>query len=807
MNNPGLGAPQLFSPIGLIGPSAMRRPDRGPFDSGAISITEKGKTGSDCGYTLTNPLHWGARSRGPMPNMLKLLRAGIAGAIFAALSFAQAPAKVDFRRDVMPLFRANCVGCHGPTQQMNGFRLDRRSAAMRGGTIAMIGPGNAAGSRLYLRLTGSEYGMQMPPTGPLSAAQIDIIKNWIDQGAEWPDDVSGEAPPPTPDPKAMAMMEALRTGDRAAFRKALRGASKSVNGKGSGGATPLLYAVLYGDASRVKQLLDAGADPNIRNDAGASALMWAAGDLEKARLLVEHGADVNAKSDVGRTPLQIAAGRFGNAPVVKLLLDHGANPSAKSPSLVGDMTVLAAAAGTGDESVLRMLVDHGADLKAAGYMALFLAVEARCEKCIELFLKGAGPDIVNPAMFLLAPPLDDGHAVPMMLDHGADANAKDPGGNPILTLVACSDAVPVDAVKALLNHGADVNAKNTAGETALDLAKRRGHTPVVDLLVQAGAKESDAPQGPSAPKPAASVRAAVERSLPLIQKTDEAFLQKAGCVSCHNNSLTAMAVANARKSGVRVDEQIARKQLQSIGTYIDTWRERELQGVGIPGDADTMGAILLGMAFEGYKPDAATDAMATLLKAQQVPNGMWPAVAHRPPIEGSNIVTTAMTMRAIQIYAPKAQRAEYAKTVDLAKDWLQKAQPQDTQERALQLMGFAWGGVQRNIIRKAGDQLLGEQRPDGGWSQLPSLASDAYATGQALVALRESGATAVADPAYQRGIQFLMKNQLEDGSWFVRSRAAPLQPYFESGFPHGHDQWISSSATSWATMALVAAVR
>jgi Squalene cyclase len=195
------------------------------------------------------------------------------------------------------------------------------------------------------------------------------------------------------------------------------------------------------------------------------------------------------------------------------------------------------------------------------------------------------------------------------------------------------------------------------------------------------------------------------------------------------------------------------------------------------------------------------------LKARQIPNGMWPNIAHRPPLEASHIVTTATTLRGLQTYAPKAQQAEYAKAVDQAKDWLLKAQPQDTQERAFQLLGFAWGGVDRNIIRKAAVELVAQQRPDGGWSQLPTLASDAYATGQALVALGDCGAITVADPAYQRGIQFLLKSQLEDGSWFVKSRAAPIQPYFESGFPHGHDQWISSSATNWATMALMAAVR
>src|SRR5215470_9282105 len=102
--------------------------------------------------------------------------------LFTSLLPAQAPAKVDFARDIQPLFQEHCIGCHGPTQQMAGMRLDRRSSAMgiRGGTT--IGPGNAAGSKLYIRLIGTRLGLRMPPTGPLSAEQIELVKNWIDQG-------------------------------------------------------------------------------------------------------------------------------------------------------------------------------------------------------------------------------------------------------------------------------------------------------------------------------------------------------------------------------------------------------------------------------------------------------------------------------------------------------------------------------------------------------------------------------------------------------------------------------------------------
>src|SRR5215210_907039 len=81
-------------------------------------------------------------------------------------SRAQQPAKVDFGSQVQPIFRAQCIGCHGATQQNSGFRLDRRRDAMRGGTIPVITPGSGDTSRLVLRLTGSTAGTQMPPTGP-----------------------------------------------------------------------------------------------------------------------------------------------------------------------------------------------------------------------------------------------------------------------------------------------------------------------------------------------------------------------------------------------------------------------------------------------------------------------------------------------------------------------------------------------------------------------------------------------------------------------------------------------------------------
>jgi hypothetical protein len=109
-------------------------------------------------------------------------------------------------------------------------------------------------------------------------------------------------------------------------------------------------------------------------------------------------------------------------------------------------------------------------------------------------------------------------------------------------------------------------------------------------------------------------------------------------------------------------------------------------------------------------------------------------------------------------------------------------------------------------VEAAARELGQTQRPDGGWGQLDKMESDAYATGTALVALQQAGGLATGDQAYRRGLKYLLSTQLADGTWHVRSRSKPFQTYFESGFPHGKDQFISLAASSWATTALLLAL-
>ena len=112
--------------------------------------------------------------------------------------------------------------------------------------------------------------------------------------------------------------------------------------------------------------------------------------------------------------------------------------------------------------------------------------------------------------------------------------------------------------------------------------------------------------------------------------------------------------------------------------------------------------------------------------------------------------------------------------------------------------GVKPGTTEKSALLQKGKLLLRQQKADGGWSQRGEFSSDAYATGQALYALYEAGVLSSKDEAFQKGRRYLLSTQAEDGSWMVRSRSMKFQPYFESGFPYGHEQWNAIAATAWA---------
>jgi len=690
------------------------------------------------------------------------------------------------------------------------MRLDRKSVVIgRRGVV----PGSSDNSFLFHRISGNEFGLQMPPTGPLRAEQIQTIKTWIDQGADWPDSLSNEVDLPPLNAKAVAMVEALRAGNLGEFMKSVEEDPKLLNARGPEGSTPFMYAVLYTGVPTLERLLKQGADVNKRNDANATALMWAATDLEKTRLLVAHGADVNARSTDMRTPLMIAARRPGNTAAVKLLLEHDANPNPNAHPIT-ESSPLIEAATAGDAVSVELLLNRGAEVKnGAAEPALELAVAMRCSKCAALLVaKGLSREDYSLALPNVAA-LGDVNAVRVMLDHGANVNAVDPLGRTALMYAAASDLLPLEEVKLLVERGADVNAKSAhklsgdSGLTALDIARLHGETPVVEQLVKYGAKGRVPGTPPLKMRRQNTIQSAIQASLPLIQRADANFVPKAACVSCHNNSFAAMAIGAARKSGFQVDEKTAAQQVKANVFGLEKLRDNLHQGFFAPvGDVFgqiVVGDILIGLDAEHYKPDLSTDAVAMYLKSHQSPDGQWvyPAADTRPPICSDYIGQTAVAMRALQLYAPKTDKAAYDQAIELAAAWMAKAPSTNNEDRTYRLLGLAWAGRDRDATQKAMRELIAKQRPDGGWSDLESMESSVYATGRSLFALQTADLPP-SDAAYQRAVKFLLNTQQEDGSWYVKTRAMALQPYFDAGFPHGFDQWISAAGTSWATLAL-----
>jgi len=161
-------------------------------------------------------------------------------------------------------------------------------------------------------------------------------------------------------------------------------------------------------------------------------------------------------------------------------------------------------------------------------------------------------------------------------------------------------------------------------------------------------------------------------------------------------------------------------------------------------------------------------------------------------------------MRALWKFGAATDREQISRRRDAAREWLVKTPAKDTEDRVFRLLGLKEAGAPEKEVAAAAFELLQAQRADGGWSQLDKGESDAYATGSALFALHHRGGLKPDSPAFKAGVAFLLKTQQADGTWKVKTRSKPFQPYYESGFPHEKDQFISAAATGWAIAALAA---
>ena len=301
-----------------------------------------------------------------------------------------------------------------------------------------------------------------------------------------------------------------------------------------------------------------------------------------------------------------------------------------------------------------------------------------------------------------------------------------------------------------------------------------------------------------------SIRGGVERALPLLQSSADTWFARRQCASCHHQGLGLIAVTVARERGFSIDEPLVRGQLERTLRAGRNWQEKFVTGEVSINEAIGQSYRAIGVGTAGGTRTQMTDAMSYLLAGRQHVTGRWPSYSRRPPLEDSEFTATALTIRALRLFPLKGREADLDGRVARGRAWLMTARPADTEDRAMQLLGLAWAGARAAELAPMADGLMAEQRADGGWSQIATRGSDAYATGLALVALNQAARVPPDRPSLQRGLQYLVTAQLPDGSWHVPTRRTFREglPYFESGYPHGPDQFISYSGAAWATTAL-----
>jgi len=312
-----------------------------------------------------------------------------------------------------------------------------------------------------------------------------------------------------------------------------------------------------------------------------------------------------------------------------------------------------------------------------------------------------------------------------------------------------------------------------------------------------------------APSPThANPRTAIQAALKPLQKGATGHAEQKTCFACHNQATPMLAFSTAKSRGFDLPADLFKSQAEHISGFLETNRARFKDGRGTGGQAATAAYALFTLELAGHEPDENTEAVVGYLLKTQPARDHWRTGSNRPPTEASDFTTTYLVMRALRVWGPaaKADKQQIAKRIESARTWIVKTPANDTEDRVFRLLGLKEAGANEKEISAAAWELLQKQQSDGGWAQLDGKSSDAYATGAALVALHQAGGLKTDSPAYRAGVAYLLKTQRSDGTWYVKSRSRPFQPYYESGFPHAKDQFISIAASGWATTALALTV-
>jgi N-acyl-D-amino-acid deacylase len=299
-----------------------------------------------------------------------------------------------------------------------------------------------------------------------------------------------------------------------------------------------------------------------------------------------------------------------------------------------------------------------------------------------------------------------------------------------------------------------------------------------------------------------SVRSSITLALPLIQRGADGSAEKRECFTCHNQALPVFAMAHAKAKGFEIHEESLHRQTLHTYEHLKRGLENYRKGKGQGGGTLTAGYALWALEEAEWKQDEITETVAAFLGEFQKEDVRWHHHSGRPPSSDSDFTATYVALRALDQFATKETLDVYQDRKKQIATWLSQNPGADTEDFVFRLGSMHYTGCSDELTKHAVQTLLSLQREDGGWGQSKELASDAYATSTVLFSLLRYGDINRDHDAIKGGVSFLLSNQQSDGSWLVKTRAKPFQTYYESGFPHGTDQFISIAASSWAVVAM-----
>lgn len=340
-------------------------------------------------------------------------------------------------------------------------------------------------------------------------------------------------------------------------------------------------------------------------------------------------------------------------------------------------------------------------------------------------------------------------------------------------------------------------------------------------------------------EPRAKVRQTVDRAIGYLQTESAAWLKQRKCAACHHVAMPMWALGEAGQQGYAIDRKFLDNTGEAtLGSLRNMMAARIVPDPAAPPDPRPLakgvstGAVFMAVAAQALPSldDGQSQSLRLILDdviKKQREDGSWDFFLSRPPINESQATDTAWILMALQgetaretatrVSAAADSKANASTISDstrrsdstparIALDkgtaWLARADLGNEREaRVLRLLVSLRAGTPRTQLQPVIKDLLSLQRPDGGWSQLATTPSDAFATGQALYVLALAGQSADSS-ALQRAIAFLVSTQSPDGSWPMASRASP------DGRPGSAKILtpIQCAAASWATMGLAQVV-